>query len=402
MAFIDTFDGAASDTNLESWTPSGGGAWTKVTGPAGAIQVKSTGAIKLTATSYSYYTCTNQGSADQEIIFRYRTTASHTSSAVCLRMVDGGNFIGVQFGSSSKELLKRDGGTWMGYGNYEASVDNEWIKVEARGTTVKWYKGGTGSSPSTWTQIGLSLTISEFSTETSAGIVAENNSSDDWITHFEARALSQLLAVDDVSQAQTVQAGTVKFETLVSSLTQAMPLSVATVSHLPFVDDNRRLGNVVRFRCFVDGVQVGITSFQIRKHVDRGWFLQVVTKDVGISIDVGDTLTLYGDLRYLDGATYSALMAEVAVTAIDLANGATSQSLTISGQDMEAVVSNKTRRLTNVTDERTFSGVRFLRTPIDVDINQGDNLFLSDDSIMKVSMITYFANDQQAFMEVSE
>lgn len=465
-AFVDTFDGAGAETNLESWTPTGGGSWTLESGAAGNIVVKTTGAVGPKNTAH--YVCTDQGSSDHYIIFRPYTTASVANSVACIRLLDTQNFIGVKCDSSTKSLVKRVGNIQTVLSS-ESSLSLEWIKVEAIGTTIRWFKGGNGSTPSAWTKIESDFTVSDFQSETSQGLFSSNLSAPDWIDYFEAGAMPQPLALSpllqsqsiisisltqhsvisganlsqaqtlsspnvgplipvypnnllqsqnlqdgsvapkfsvsgaNLSQAQTIGTGSFTQKHLLSpaSLNQAVSIGASSLTFLQYVGSNSQIGQIIRFKCYHNGVELPITSMQIRKQITRGWYLQVVTHET-VSAKSGDTLSIVGTLTNSNGSTYTSTIVDTEVSTTDVATGPTSKSLIITGEELGPLVVNKTRPLSTLTNERTFSGRRFIRAPIDIDINQGDHILFPDGKTLRVAMVTYFASAEQAFMEISE
>lgn len=192
MAFTDNFNGAGSTTNLESWTPSGGGTWTLGAGASGAATVLTAGELKSNTATASYYTCTDQGTADHYVSCRSKQLVSTLgSSFVATRLVDASNCVGWRIagtGSTGRRLSKIVSGTITDLITSQG-VDEEWIRVEASGNTFKLFQGGTGGSPS-WSQVGADQTVTGFSTETSQGFRIGNNTAGGWVDDFEAGGLN--------------------------------------------------------------------------------------------------------------------------------------------------------------------------------------------------------------------
>jgi len=195
MPFTDDFT-ESSDTALESHTPSGGTAWALSQGVAGGATVNAANDVLRTSTSggvgVSIYHCDDQGNADHYTIHRAVTLGSaNNSSFVACRLFDAGNFVGwrlVGTGSAGRRLTKSVGGTQTDLITSQG-VANEWIKVEAEGSTIRFYQGGTGGSPS-WTQIGSDASYSDDTTTTTQGVrTTDNATSVNWIDDFEAGAL---------------------------------------------------------------------------------------------------------------------------------------------------------------------------------------------------------------------
>lgn len=468
MPFIDNFNGAAAETDLENWTPSGGGAWTLGSGSAGGVKVKTNGFCGPSAGAGTYYTCTDQGSPDQYVVFRYKKNGFNTNSYVCARIVDASNFIGVWFTSSTKVLSRNDNGTVYNISSEDA-LDLEWVKIEIRGTTLRWFKGGSGSTPGAWIQIGIDYNESNFSTETSQGLRPNDTGAPDWLDYFEAGALPAILSISNISQTQNIEQAALTQHSVISganlsqaqtlsspnvgplipvypnnllqsqnlqegsvapkfsvsganlsqaqtigtgsftqkyllspaSLNQVVSIGASSLTFLQYVGSNSQIGQIIRFKCYHNGVELPITSMQIRKQITRGWYLQVVTHDT-VSAKSGDTLSIVGTLTNSNGSTYTSTIVDTEVSTTDVATGPTSKSLIITGEELVPLVVNKTRPLSTLTNERTFSGRRFIRAPIDIDINQGDHILFPDGKTLRVAMVTYFASAEQAFMEISE
>lgn len=461
-AFVDTFDGAGAVTNLESWAPSGGGAWTLGSGTAGGIKVKTNGFIY--ANDLSHYECTNQGSADHYIIFRYNLSGDVSNNAACVRLLGQDNWVGVMVDGSNKYLKKKISGVSTTL-NSEAGLSLEWLKVEAFGTIIKWFKGGNAATPGAWTQIGSDYTVTNFSTETSQGLYSSSSIVTDWVDYFEAGALPQPLIINALSQSQTLDTSTFIQHNIVSganlfqaqiissptvgplitpsnltqaqfldgnaflrklvsgdNLLQAQSIAVATFTQhhiispaslnqahsigtnvlkfFQFVFGNSKPSQIMRWRCYVDGVEVRLTSIQLRKYSDRGWNLNVVTPDV-IAINLNAVCVVEADLYYADGSFYTETLAETFVTNTSITKGSTSLSVSITGSNVTPNIVNKTREVSNVTNVLTIDGKRYLRTPIDIDMNAGDHL-LYDNGVLIVDRITYFISTNQASMEIIE
>jgi hypothetical protein len=211
VAFTDNFDGAGSNTNLESWTPSGGGSWTRQDGAAGAAVVNTNGTLRSSSTTATSYVCTDQGSANHAVEFRDKAFANTVgNSLAAVRLVDASNSIGWRItgtGATGRRLCKIVAGVITDLITSQA-VDEEWIKVEISGTTAKLFQGGTGGTPS-WTQVGADQTVSDsvFSGETSIGVRIGSSQAIDWIDEFSASALGGTPVTISCTPGNAVAAG---------------------------------------------------------------------------------------------------------------------------------------------------------------------------------------------------
>lgn len=189
MAFTDTFT-EASNTNLENHTPSGGTAWT-LTGTAGsAIVIETTDTVRGAA-STGYYLCDDQGSANQYSQGRLKSLAAISQSYCAVRLVDSDNFIGWRCagtGAAGLRLVKVVSAIITDLISFQG-VDESIYKVEANGTTIKIFQDGV--------QQGTDQTVTDFSTETSQGIVIRSQTgTNPWLDDFEAGALSSTTSAD--------------------------------------------------------------------------------------------------------------------------------------------------------------------------------------------------------------
>lgn len=182
--FLDDFT-EASNTNLEDHTPSGGTAWTLGGGATGAALVQGTNnALRTRSTTASYYTCDDQGSANQYAQARLKAlVTSFPNSYVACRLIDASNFVGWRCagtGSSGLRLSENISGTVTDKVSFQG-VDESVYRVEVDGTTAWIYEDGFDKS-------GGGVTVAS-STETSQGVRIGSESTSDWIDDFEAGAL---------------------------------------------------------------------------------------------------------------------------------------------------------------------------------------------------------------------
>jgi hypothetical protein len=186
MAFTDNFT-EASDTALESHTPSGGTAWTRVDGVAsGCIVESATNALRAASTTNTLYWCDDQGSADQYVQFVKGPTADG-NSFVCNRATDNQNFIGIRVVAGAVQIWRRNTNNFgqIGTDGNIAVVTGDTIRLESEGDTHRAYVNGVADSNATGT-------YSPFNTVTRQGVCNRSNLADgsNWIDNFEAGALS--------------------------------------------------------------------------------------------------------------------------------------------------------------------------------------------------------------------
>jgi hypothetical protein len=191
MAFVEDFSGFTPPADLQTsadWTPFQTYAQNFVVQTDGSFNHLEAGAFP----GAGGISCPDQGSADQYLIvhqyglsptnayYFVRGTSRFKNVSYALRGAGGAGSRLVKKNTSETNLLTRQG------------VSNEWIKVEAEGTTYRWYAGGTGASPS-WVQIGSDQTVSDAEVPISAttqGMSLEGASPNaNLIQYFEAGAL---------------------------------------------------------------------------------------------------------------------------------------------------------------------------------------------------------------------
>ncbi len=143
MAFTDNFDGEASEIDLISHTPSGGGTWTKGFGSEAACKVGTYNTLKSHAASSGnvVYLCTDQGSADQYMQFKAVDLAfssfficrnvSGTASGILVRIQSNGT-VSLQKNSPLTQL-----GTWAGV------VAGDIVRLECQGDNLTVKVNGT-------------------------------------------------------------------------------------------------------------------------------------------------------------------------------------------------------------------------------------------------------------------
>ena len=189
MSFIDdgSLHAVGDEITVEGtlgWTKSVDGAYLVLWSSSSDFAQRSDGA----GSGNSFYSCTDQGSANHETIVRATSTSSTINGVV--RAVDQSNWFGVQAGgtgSAGVRLAKCVSGTITNTVTFQW-YSGLWVKAVADGSDVGIYAGGTGSTPGTWTQQGTNQTDSN-TTETSQGFVAIAHVLNGGFQYFEAGAL---------------------------------------------------------------------------------------------------------------------------------------------------------------------------------------------------------------------
>lgn len=179
--FLDDFTDADA-TNLEDHTPSGGTAWTLVSGVA-AAGILSSGALRSRTTTVSHYHCDDQGSADQYVQAKLaQFSLTLANSYICCRLADASNFVGWRFfgtGSAGLRLCEAVGGTVVDKYSFQGASGVVY-RVETESTTARIYADGV--------QKGTGQTVNS-STETRQGVRIASDASTGWIDDFEAGSL---------------------------------------------------------------------------------------------------------------------------------------------------------------------------------------------------------------------
>ena len=130
MAFTDNFNGASSDTALESWTPSGGTAWTRVDGVANGISVSASGQCgRFNASVNTLYWCDSQGTASH--YSQITLKSSQSLSFLVNRATDANNFIGARVYGSRTQLYKRVGGSLFVLGTAAPGTTGDTLRIES-------------------------------------------------------------------------------------------------------------------------------------------------------------------------------------------------------------------------------------------------------------------------------
>lgn len=217
MAFTDNFTGTSGDDLV------GRSGWTQQEGTSPQKWVVDSNAIKPDATgSFCSYTCTDQGSADQYTQAKLSALTPAGNAYLAVRLVDHNNFVGFRLagtGSVGARLVKCVGGVVTDLVTFQGVV-NDVYKIEANGSTIKLFKNGT--------QQGTDQTVTNFTTETSQGLLTTANQiiTGPLFDDFEAGALAGGGSVGSSSGTSTTTAtGSSTFVSAGSSAGQSTALA---------------------------------------------------------------------------------------------------------------------------------------------------------------------------------
>lgn len=168
---IDTFAGV-DGTTLGGRTPdTQGSAWVQITGDGVDFQISSNQLAAFQSGGQTAAVATgNDGGTSAYAIVR-RLNPNTSVATCCVAVTDGDNLIGIrQVTATQIRLLKRVAGTLTDLITHSTSAVGEWLKVEREGSTVRLYTGGTGTTPGTWTQLGIDQTVTDHATEVRQGV----------------------------------------------------------------------------------------------------------------------------------------------------------------------------------------------------------------------------------------
>jgi hypothetical protein len=184
MAFTDNFSGESVDTPLDTRTPSGGTAWSRVdTAVSNDPFVSSAGILNGNVTTTNrLYQCDDQSSADHYVQFVWKATAG-IASFVANRATNQNNYFGVRVASTSGgqlQLIRNQSGlTTIGTYTIGSIPTDLTIRYEVEGDDHSVYLDGV-------LRIGP-ITDTFNNTETRQGIVGRNDGSAlAWLDNFEA------------------------------------------------------------------------------------------------------------------------------------------------------------------------------------------------------------------------
>jgi hypothetical protein len=180
MAFTDTFTDTDT-TTLETHTPSGGTAWTRVDGTAGACSIVGN-ILRVNAASNTLYICDDQGNADQYVQYKHQ---NNMNDFVCNRATDANNFIGIRVSAGKVQIFKRVTSTFTQLGSTGATTvsANDIIRLESSGNVHTAKINGN-------TEAGVGGTDAAHNSVTRQGICGRTASILNIADDFEAGSLS--------------------------------------------------------------------------------------------------------------------------------------------------------------------------------------------------------------------
>jgi hypothetical protein len=185
MAFTDNFTDTDT-TTLETHTPSGGTAWTRVDGTAGGAKIVSN-ILQAAAATNTLYICDDQGNADQYVQYKHH---NNMNDFVCNRATDSNNFIGIRVTASKVQIYKRVTATFTQLGSTGTTTVNngDIIRLESSGNVHTAKINGNLES-------GVGGTDAAHNTVTRQGICARTASALNIVDDFEAGTLSGTVAL---------------------------------------------------------------------------------------------------------------------------------------------------------------------------------------------------------------
>jgi hypothetical protein len=182
VAFTDNFNGAGSDTALESWTPSGGTAWTLVDGAASAALVKTGGDLKSNSATESFYQCDDQGDDNDQYVKAKLLNVTNGLSYLVCRAASSEEYVGLRgSGASVLVMQKRVEGSLSTMATGTTTVvSGDTIELRCVSTSYKAYINGVEE---------LSVVDAFTPVGTRQGIVIGASVASSWIDDFEAAAV---------------------------------------------------------------------------------------------------------------------------------------------------------------------------------------------------------------------
>ena len=178
--FEDSFT-TGSNESLVDHTPDVGSAWTLISGESTNFFVNaSDSTLRSMSSALTAVSSDDLGSSDCYVEGELSIVLSMPNRYVALRMQDSSNFIGwvmAGTGGSGMRLVKVVGGVITNLIQIQGVLGRVY-RVEAEGTTVKFFENGV--------QQGSDITVTEFSTETTQGVVTSNGASNAWLNSYAA------------------------------------------------------------------------------------------------------------------------------------------------------------------------------------------------------------------------
>lgn len=156
----------------------------------------------------------------------------------------------------------------------------------------------------------------------------------------------------------------------------------------------------------IGGVKIPMSSFQATMKTDGKSFLQAVIPngvDYLNQLHTNALMRVLMGFKYPDG-TYSPLE-EIARSPLEILRydeGASSNSVTVSGYAALSASTGVTRQLTGVSYRSVNQGRRRVRCSIDLFLRPGHMAMDSDGQVFSVGIIQYFVNAKSEYMEVMQ
>ena len=175
---------------------------------------------------------------------------------------------------------------------------------------------------------------------------------------------------------------------------------LSALGQVVFIDRDYR----ILYRCYLDDLEIPITSFQGRFKSGDPSFLSVVVPGMDLAAEIaaraGGTLTVYAVKEYRSGHETSEILGSVVNDEIRIDEGVTSQSITIDGH-RTTTHTPKAVTLSGSEYRATYGGATRVRCTPDFYLRPGDTVTIDDDTFV-VQTITWYVNESGASMEVSE
>lgn len=184
--FTDDFNGEGSNVDLTAHTPSGGTAWTRLSGSSGDIVVDSANGWMALRTTFfganAVYLCDDQGDANQYVEFENRNTPD-IFYFIANRITNGSNYIGVRnIATNGLDLQKRVAGSFTQLGSDSIISAGDIVRMECDGNNIEVFVNGVSA-------IGP-VTETFNNTETRQGVFGDGNTNANLLDDYEAGILT--------------------------------------------------------------------------------------------------------------------------------------------------------------------------------------------------------------------
>jgi len=180
----------------------------------------------------------------------------------------------------------------------------------------------------------------------------------------------------------------------------AVQAQLSTLGQVVFIDRDYR----ILYRCYLDDLEIPITSFQGRFKSGDPSFMSVVVPGMDLAAEIaaraGGTLKVYAIKEYRAGHETPELLGSVINDEIRIDEGSISKSITIDGHKT-TTHSAKAVTLSGAEYRATYGGATRVRCTPDFYLRPGDTVTIDDDTFV-AQTITWYVNESGASMEVSE